>query len=207
MEGFILGLSTGLSCIIFCSPVVLPVFVSRGEGWKKNSKQTLLFLGGRLVGYVLFGLLIGAAGAYAAGYVSPQLKDNLAVIMYILIGGLMIGESVILKEKKCTSFCRFFAGGSLFIYGAATGLSLCPPFLAAGARVFDMAGRQQYGALAGAWYFFSFFLGTSLFFLPLLGVPAVNRVLPVLKKIMRPVLLMMGIYFTVFLGLLSLGGI
>lgn len=54
--------------------------------------------------------------------------------------------------------------------GFLTGLSLCPPFVAAGVRAAEL------GSVAGALVFFAvFFVGTSVWFVPFVGLGCVAR--------------------------------
>jgi hypothetical protein len=73
--------------------------------------------------------------------------------------------------------------------GFATGLNFCPPFLLA------VTGAIEKGSLPGSMYFFiTFFLGTSLFFIPIPFVGVLRRfsVLPIIGKMATGII---GIYY------------
>ena len=50
LEGFILGLSSGVACIATCAPVLIPYLLGEGKGIVHNCWVTGQFLLGRLVG-------------------------------------------------------------------------------------------------------------------------------------------------------------
>jgi sulfite exporter TauE/SafE len=63
MQGFLLGLANGTTCLTFCAPVLVPFLLEEGKNVRQNLMTVLKFLGGRLGGYMLFGLLAWATGS------------------------------------------------------------------------------------------------------------------------------------------------
>src|SRR5512139_814908 len=57
MQGFFLGLANGTSCLAQCAPILIPYLLSAGGNAHKNLGALFQFLGGRLLGYLLFALL------------------------------------------------------------------------------------------------------------------------------------------------------
>jgi nitric oxide reductase large subunit len=51
--------------------------------------------------------------------------------------------------------------------------------------------------------FLFFFLGTSVYFLPLLGVPLLGKKLEIPRLVARVVLVLLGLYFFLCRGILS----
>ena len=206
IEAFILGLSTGTVCITSCAPSAVPLLVSRDWSFRRNAAGTGLYFAGRLVGYLVFGLVAGATGAFVQGYIGPRLEIQLSAIAYLLTGVLLLAEGLYCNAPKLRAcrcmYRRYPWTGSLFGFGLLSGLHFCPPFFAAAMRVFS----NDLGALGGAAFFLFFFLGTSLFFIPLLAVPFVNR-RRVVRMIAQMSLLLMGVYFTFMLGVFRLGGV
>lgn len=205
VEAFLLGVSTGTVCITTCAPSAVPLFLSREWSARRNAAGTALFFGGRLAGYLIFGLILGAAGAFAAGYLTPVWEKRIGALAYLFTGALLLLEGIFHnmdKPKfKCLMQKRYPWTGGLFLFGLLTGLHFCPPFFAASVRV----TAEGTGALYGAIFFFFFFLGTSLYFLPLLISPLLTRK-PVVRLVARMTLLLMGAYFFLVLGLMNLGG-
>jgi len=211
IEGFLLGLSTGTSCIMSCYPLILPFLFSNIEELKKNNIKVLLFILGRFVSYILVGGIIGIMGFYALRYIPPEFQINLKRISWVLAGFLLFLNGIffqfpelklctnlkLLKEQKISSF----------ILGILAGMNLCPPFLVASARVFALPSNTPLNAVIyGIAYFILFFLGTSIFILPLLGFSFFNKLkeesLSILQYIARFTLIILGIYFLVFEGLI-----
>lgn len=200
-EGLLLGLSTGTFCVISCAPVALPFFFSESiTSWKQNARYVAMMLLGRLAAYVAVGFLIGSLGGYAVGYMDPGMQRNFLAISNTLIGALMIAAGL-MHNWPTHKFCRKFKTvykpewGSL-LYGLFTGLSLCPPFFLAASQVFGN-GTGLHGMI----YFFMFFLGTSVYFLPLLGVHLFKKHLKTVRLVARMTLILLGVYFFLVQGL------
>ncbi len=159
-EGFLLGLATGATCLAYCSPVLLPFLLGEGQDIRRSAFLTLQFLGGRLAGYLLF-----AAIAWQAGKLWRQsglLHETSLGVIYVLLAMSLVAYGRGFFRESC-------AGKSVqkrkvwpWLLGLLTGLNLCPPFLLAFA-----AAAQSKALSESLLYFFSFFAGTSLYFLPL----------------------------------------
>lgn len=193
LEALTLGLSTGTYCAVSCAPVALPLFVSDEASGGENAARVGLFMGGRLAAYVLIGFLLGAVGAYAAGYLAPALRSVLTRSAAALGGAVLIAAGIARGtggHRACVLLRRAAKPGrAAFAAGIATGLSPCAPFFAAASRA---AGT---GGAAGAAYFGAFFIGTSLWFLPLFGVHAVSGRAPELRRVARLGMIALGVYF------------
>jgi sulfite exporter TauE/SafE len=204
LEGFLLGLSTGTYCAAACFPVAVPFVLAEDAGGAAgNARRVGLFLLGRLAAYVLFGFMVGAAGRWAAGASGPGLAPAALAWAYVVLGLLMIVSGAAISFpglKICALYRRAFKpGGSALVFGFLTGLNVCPPFLAAGARVFGQAG-----GLGGALYFLAFCAGTAIYFLPLLGAAWLQKYLESIRLIGRAAMMFVGAYFLVVLGILGL---
>jgi sulfite exporter TauE/SafE len=204
-EALFLGLSTGTYCAMFCAPVVLPFIFSEDlSSGRRNARYIGLFLGGRLLGYLAVGALLGAAGAYIIGYVDPLFERRISSIAYILIGIIMLVTGLVHSfpgRKFCVSAARFSKPDTnALALGILTGLKICPPFFAAASRVFATGAGMSQGML----YFALFFAGTSVYFLPLFGAHYINRHLGFVRMISRLVMILLGVYFILVLGLLKL---
>lgn len=203
IDAFLLGIATGTSCLTTCAPVVLPYLLSeKMEGVKGTSQSVLLFLLGRLIGYVSVGFLLGALGAYASSYLNPVLARTLTRIMFSLVGILMLFLGIMHtfpKGKTCGVVKNIHrTKRSAFTIGILMGLSLCPPFFTAAVQVF---GKQS--SLGGALYFFIFYLGTSLYFLPLFGIGFFQNKMEKIRMVARTSLILFGMYYLGFIGILG----
>jgi sulfite exporter TauE/SafE len=201
MEGLLLGLSSGASCLASCAPFIAPLLAVEGGSTRARRFSLLgMFLAGRFVAYAATGLIAGSLGAVAAGYLAPELDRALLRAGWALGGFFLLAGG--LSLFKSHPFCARLAAMerpalSSLVLGLAAGLNLCPPFVAAVTRA------AKIGPLGGLGYFALFFVGTSLWILILGLAPALKGRAPELRKIARLVMVMMGVYFLVVLGMLG----
>ncbi len=166
---FLAGLSVGLFCLGYCVPFVAPFMVAEGRSGKKDVSVILKFIFGRFLGYVLFGAVVGFVGERFQGDMmnfamsAAMMVLSLTIIIYGL-GLLNAG-----RFKFCAAISKQ-AGGFPLLMGFLMGFNLCPPFLMS---VFYVA--TLHSVLKGVVYFIFFFIGTSLYFLPLFFLTFLNR--------------------------------
>ena len=185
-EGILLGLSTGVVCLAYCGPVIIPYLLGENKNISKNFFIILLFLSGRFVSYMIFGLIAGISGKIL---IHPSMLTNLIVgISYIILSLLLIiygfyqfKEICLAKIKPGTSG-GFFNKRPYFIpfYGGLiSGLNICPPFLIAVTKAITTNNITD-----SLVFFFMFFIGTSIFFIPLpfLGIFKRQQVLRIIGK-------------------------
>ncbi len=200
-EGLLLGLSTGSFCAISCAPVAVPFLFSENiKGWRQNAGLVGLMLLGRLAAYIGVGFLVGALGGYAVRYLDPEIQRRLLAVSNTLIGALMIAAGL-MHNFPGLKFCRTFRslyrpGLGSFLYGLFTGLNICPPFFMAASRVFGKGDGWS-----GMLYFAMFFVGTSVYFLPLLGVHLFKDRQQTLRLVARLALILLGVYFFLVQGI------
>jgi sulfite exporter TauE/SafE len=209
LDGFFLGLSSGVACIATCAPVLIPYLLGEGKGIVRNYWVTGQFLFGRLLGYLLFAVL---AWTISSTILQEGSQRNIIIgVAYILFSGLLIFYGFFKKQKaECKAACnqskyqRLSAISPALLpvaAGFATGLSFCPPFLLA------FAGAAEQTSLFGAMlFFFSIFLGTSLLFVLAPFVGAFNR-FPVLQIVGKMAAGLMGLYYLYSGIILIVGGL
>jgi sulfite exporter TauE/SafE len=169
MEAFILGLSNGATCMTYCAPVLVPYLLGEGKGILRNSVLTAQFLSGRLIGYLSFGVFAwGINRSIMQGVSKPDLIMGPAYIVFSL---LLIFYGFFQTRAPCSTRCTkglrhrlltIWPGSLPIIAGLVTGLSFCPPFLIA-----FTGAVEKTTVLQSMFFFFAFFLGTSIFFIPL----------------------------------------
>ncbi|MBN2533392.1 MAG: sulfite exporter TauE/SafE family protein [Spirochaetales bacterium] len=192
VEAFILGLSTGPLCIASCAPVLVPFFASADRMKVKTDIMRMgLFMAGRLLGYLVTGLAAGLVGQA----ISPLFNSKTESVMSIVMGILLFLFGII-RNFPGIKFCEFFqrnrmTSSFVIIFGIVTGLSICPPFIAAFASS-SAAGGIGLSIL----YFLFFFFGTSIFIFPLFLAGFISRV-EELKGGARVCLFLTGIWFCV----------
>jgi sulfite exporter TauE/SafE len=213
LEAVTLGLFSGPVCVAACGHVLAPTLAATGRGWRGTAALLSVFLGGRLAGYLGFSVLAWASGqalpndAASRTLVFGSVDLGLAVMLAIyalaargcqtpgagckLPGEKRPPEPLVTIQKRVRPW---LPAGAL---GLFTGLSLCPPFVAAGAR----AAQTQSLSLAVA-FFFVFFLGTAVWTLPLVGIAWLRRFVEVAWVARACLLILAGWY--AYLGVVLL---
>jgi len=205
MQGFFLGLANGTSCLAFCVPVLIPFLLNEGNGIPHNVVTLLKFLGGRLGGYLLFGLLAWAMGGRLLGAGSHQ---------SVVIGAAYVGLSVllfvaVLRKRSSNSGACALEGAPVRLkrwpallpvgMGLLAGLKICPPLLLA---FTDAASTSTLGG--SLFLFVMFFLGTCIYFLPMSLLGAFTR-LPDLQLVGKFAAVFVALYY-LFSGVLLFTG-
>jgi sulfite exporter TauE/SafE len=160
IQPFLLGISVGIFCFTYCVPFIAPYLASEERKLGKNFKIILQFIFGRLGGYVLFGAIFG----YLGEKISNQAVNLVLIISLMVLAVVLIIYALgFLKPKGifCSAKYLKFREKSPLLMGFLMGINICPPFLMSLAYVFTL-----HSALRGMIYFLMFFLGTTLYFLP-----------------------------------------
>ncbi len=165
-RGMLLGLSTGVFCLVTCAPVYVPFVLSEDRKLRRNILSIGQIAIGRLIAYLFFGLILGILGKQIDG---PWLNKAIGTAM-ILLSVLMLAFVAVKKwphfglcklSKKYVNYPAFF--------GLLTGINVCPPFLLA------MSAALSYASITGSILLFGgFFVGTSFYLILLvpLGLAA-----------------------------------
>jgi len=185
LAGFSTGLSVGIYCLGVCLPVFIPLILAERKNLKGSFLVTLEFSLGRLLGYLLFGTIVGYLGVA----IQSQLVHQIINMATFLSGGLLVGYSLGLLKwgKACKPYFKFFHFP--FLFGFLTGLNVCPPFLASLSYIFNLKSIVN-----SVFYFLMFFLGTSVYIIPL-GFLGFFSKEGKLQKIARLSGLFAGLYF------------
>jgi sulfite exporter TauE/SafE len=179
MTGFLLGLANGTSCLAFCAPVLVPYLLAEGDGARRAASLLGRFMVGRAIGYVAFGVvaglvgaLVGAAGSHGLLFGSVYVALAALLLFYGLASGARRGVECAAggRASRVRRWASRWPRLLPVLLGLLTGLNLCPPFALA------LAAAAERGSIAGSvWFFVTFFLGTSVFFLPLPGLGGLRR--------------------------------
>lgn len=189
IQPFLTGLSVGIFCFSYCAPFVAPFLVAEERRTGKNFSLILQFIGGRFLGYILFGAIFG----YLGEKVSNTAVNLILIIALMLMSLLLIFYAFGLMKPKL-SFCsaKKFKTKLPIVLGFLMGINICPPFLMSLAYVFTL-----HSAIKGIIYFLMFFLGTSLYFLPLFFLGFLNK-MKEFRFVARLAALIVGISFFVY---------
>jgi hypothetical protein len=130
------------------------------------------------MGYMIFAAVAWELGALVS--LPPASRLLMMGVVYLLLACVLIWYAYSAR-RSCAQPCAdsklvqigdqkncSLAGAAAL--GLLTGLNLCPPFLVAGIRA------AQLGSMATALLFFAvFFLGTSIWFVPFVGLGCIVR--------------------------------
>lgn len=159
-EGFLLGLATGTSCLAVCGPVYAPFLMQFSNRPLRSLLVLLEISAGRFIPYIAVGALAGLLGAalettYRFWF---TFVAYLGFSFYLIITALTTH-----RREKCCSVGKWqrFTERPL-ILGVLTGINVCPSFLLAFSRAVESSG-----VAAGILFFTAFFVGTTIFLLPL----------------------------------------
>jgi sulfite exporter TauE/SafE len=206
-EALLLGLASGPACVASCGPVVVPSLLAERAGLRLNIRYLCVFLATRLAGYLLFAAVAWELGALVS--LRPSERPWVFAVIHILLACALVAYAYSVG-RACAHSCpgpelvtiggakhRRIPGAA--VLGFLTGVSLCPPFVAAGVRAAEEAN------VAAALLFFAlFFLGTSAWFVPFAGLGWVRRNEAV-TTVARMALALIAIYY-LFSGVTMLIG-
>ena len=197
-EGLMLGLSAGIYCVGACLVFFMPYLLVEGKQKVfENLKKILSFMLGRLMAYIAFALIMGLIGLSYQSIFTVRFSN----ICLIVASSLMLIYSLTRKFKNsgfCAGFInRFSLIRMPFFLGIFTGLNPCPPFLVGAARLWTLNDM-----LGGVILFIAFFLGTSVYMVPLIFVSYLNKSERI-KQIGLMIAVLSSLWF-LFVGILGL---
>jgi hypothetical protein len=175
-----------------------------GQTVRQNLVMLFRFLGGRMGGYLIFGLL-----AWATGNLLLQAVGYQALIIGVAYVGLAAVLLVAVLRKKAPSGACAFEGARATLsrwpaflpigMGFLAGLKICPPLLLA------FTDAASTGTLVGSLIFFlAFFLGTSVYFIPIPFLGMFRRV-SALQIVGKFAAVIVALYY-LYAGILLLAG-
>lgn len=206
VEGFLLGISSGTICLAHCGPVIVPFFLSEGENTRKNALSLTVFLLGRLAGYILFGVLAWSVGQILVS--SPAYREIFFGVVYVILSLAMAFYGLFISKEMCAAkslkgIINRVVTKNIWlvtaVLGFLTGISFCPPFLLA----FSSSAYRS-GLFQSVFFFFMFFLGTALYFIPLVFIGFLKSY-SVLKIIGKMAAVVMAAYFF-YRGVIMIAG-
>jgi len=201
-EALALGLASGPACVASCGPVVVPSLLAERAGLRLHGRYLSAFLVTRLFGYLLFAAVAWELGALVA--LPSSARSLIFAVVHVLLACVLLRYAYSVGRAcghSCTSSELVTIGGAkshripgAAVLGFLTGVSLCPPFVAAGVRAAELR------SMAAAVLFFAvFFLGTSVWFVPFAALGWVRRNEAV-TTVARMAMVLIALYY-LFAGL------
>lgn len=199
-EGVTLGLSAGVYCAGACLVFFMPyLLIESRQKVFENFKNILLFMLGRFIAYIGFALIMGSLGTTHRDIFTVKFS-HVSLIAASLLMFVYALTNNFADSKLCSSFLyRFRLMRIPFFLGLFSGLSPCLPFVVGVTRLWTLDS-----ILKGVVLFAAFFLGTSVYMIPLIFVAYLNRMERV-KQIGLIVALLSSLWF-LFVGISGLGG-
>ena len=201
IQPLLLGISTGIFCFVYCVPFIAPYLVSEERKIKRNFRIILEFIFGRLGGYILFGAIFG----YLGERINNQTVNLILIISLMVLSGVLIFYALGFFPPKadpprpgkpkgifCSAKYVKFRNKAPILMGFLMGINICPPFLMSLAYVFTL-----HSAFRGIIYFLMFFLGTTIYFLPVTFLGFLGK-MKEFRLIARLSALIVGIVFLVY---------
>jgi hypothetical protein len=170
-DALLLGISSGPACLASCGPVLVPALAAERKAAGGTALVLVQFLAGRLTGYLGFAVVAWLLGFSLAEH--PRARALAFGLSDLGLAVLLAGYAFTLPRamgSSCGRACSRYRNLAPALIGLVTGLTLCPPFIAAGLRA------TQEASLAGVLLFFAiFFLGTSVWFVPSVSLGLLRR--------------------------------
>ncbi len=167
IQGFLLGIANGGSCLTACAPVFLPYMVAEGRPFRLSIRPVFCFLTGRLAGYLAFAVFAWEAGKWIR---SEPRGGVLFGVVYATLAVVLVFYGFGTRDSACAALGLSARIPAILsrspmalptLMGLLTGLTLCPPFMTA------LAGAaNQISLFSTLLYFLSFFIATSLYLAP-----------------------------------------
>jgi sulfite exporter TauE/SafE len=144
LGGLIYGLAV---CTASCLPYLAGYIAGVGAGFRRGVSVTLIFSGGRIVGYAIVGALVGLFGGLFQIIISKNEIAPFQIYSSFVFGAITIGIGAYVlyrvKYPKCdckpqeskklavlAKKSRFGLDFGAFTLGLSRGLILCPPMMA-----------------------------------------------------------------------------
>jgi sulfite exporter TauE/SafE len=163
-DSFILGLSSGSACLVTCGMVMFPYLMAGPAGTKKIAADLSVFLLTRLVIYFLLATLVWFFGQ--AIFANSLMRNFVPGILYIVFAVMLVWYSIGHNQKKdCPAKIVTAVDNKRLIpifLGVVNSLGFCPALL-----IILTKGATQSSIVQSYLAFLAFFIGSSLWFLPL----------------------------------------
>jgi hypothetical protein len=163
-DSFILGLSSGSTCLVTCGMVFFPYLMAGAAGTKKIVIDLSVFLLTRLL---IYGLLATISWYFGQTFfTNPLMKNVIPGILYIFFAVLLVWYSISKNRKaECPAKIVTEVNNRKLVpifLGIINSLGFCPALF-----IILTKGATESALLQSYIAFLAFFLGSSLWFLPL----------------------------------------
>ena len=191
-DSFILGLSSGSACIVTCGLVMFPYLMSESAGVKKIAADLSVFMLTRLIVYFILASVAWFFGQAVFTY--PFMRNIIPGILYIVFAVMLVWYCIGRNRKaECPAKIVTEVNNKKLIpifLGLVNSLGFCPALL-----IILTKGATQNTIVQSYMAFLAFFIGSSLWFLPLPFAGKIRK-----KQILETIgILATGLAGTIFL--------
>jgi hypothetical protein len=163
-DSLILGLSSGSACLATCGMVMFPYLMAGSAGVKRIAVDLALFLLTRFVIYFILATLAWYFGQ--AFFINPVVRNIVPGILYIIFAVLLVWYTISTnRHPSCPAKIVKTVNNNKLVpvlLGLVNSLGFCPALF-----IILTKGATQ-GTLSQSYFaFLAFFIGSSLWFLPL----------------------------------------
>jgi len=163
-DSFILGLSSGSSCLVTCGIVMFPYLLARSAGIKRIATDLSVFLFTRLFVYLILATVSWLFGQ--AIFTNPVIRNVVPGALYIVFAVMLVWYSISNNRTfDCPAKIVAAVNNKRVVpvfLGIVNSIGFCPALL-----IILTKGATQ-GTLVQSYVsFFAFFVGSSVWFLPL----------------------------------------
>jgi sulfite exporter TauE/SafE len=193
MGALILGFTYGIGpCTISCAPIVVPLLMAASKNKKEGIKFSFVFSFGRVISYIILGLVTGFLGKEIGLFLSKPVLGIFFIILGIAVFLKFQGKCIIKNRFKVTGYKMSLISGILY------GLGPCPPLIA----LLALAAQSQ-SALQGALMGFLFGIGTVISPIIILGffsgwIAKQKEFKQVIPYVSGAFLVVMGLIYIIF---------
>lgn len=165
LEGLILGLTVGTSCLITCLPILLAHITADHPGFKNGFLSSLSFSLGRLVAYLLYAILLGLTGYLLEAFLDSSstifIIFSLIMIAFLLLYGLSLVIGGTYFPWFSSKICAFtHKNHSSLVLGILVSLFPCGPLFYVFGQAILLGANNLFLSLI---FFLVFWLGTTLY--------------------------------------------
>jgi len=188
-DSFILGLSSGSACLVTCGMVMFPYMLAGQAGVRKIALDLSIFMITRLIIYFVLATAIWYFGQaiFTSWFVRTYATGSLYILFAVILIWYSIGRN---KKRECPARIVTTVENKRLVplfLGITNSLGFCPALL-----LILTKGATRGTLLQSYMAFLAFFIGSSLWFLP---IPFAGK----LKK--RQVIETIGIFATGLAGI------
>lgn len=163
-ESLILGLSSGSACLATCGMVMFPYLMAGSAGVKRIATDLSLFLFTRLVVYIILATFSWFFGQALFG--NSVVRNVVPGILYIVFAVMLVWYAISNnRTRECPAKIVTTVNNKRLVpvfLGVVNSISFCPALL-----IILTKGATQGTIVQSYLSFLAFFIGSSIWFLPL----------------------------------------